>query len=53
MVDAEEVAEARSLISTSATDMPRPAASRAIPQPFTPPPMTKRSTVSDAFASVT
>ena len=46
MVDAEDVAEARSFISARVTDSPRPAASRAMPQPLIPPPMTKRSTVS-------
>ena len=33
---------------TGSTDQPRPAASRAIPQPFTPPPITARSTSSCA-----
>ena len=41
--EAEEVPEARSPISAKATDRPRPAASRAIPQPLIPPPMTKTS----------
>ena len=44
-VDAEDVAEARSFISAKATLYPRPAASRAIPQPFMPPPMMKISTL--------
>ena len=34
-----DVAEARSFISQRNTDQPRPAASRAMPQPLTPPPM--------------
>src|SRR5258706_700821 len=37
------VAEARSSCSTSMTRRPRPAASRAIPAPLMPPPMTSRS----------
>src|ERR1043165_8122164 len=37
------VAEARSSCSTSITRSPRPAASRAIPAPLMPPPITSRS----------
>src|SRR5712664_4327405 len=44
-VGREVVAEAKSSCSTSATESPRRAASRAIPAPMTPPPMTRRSTV--------
>jgi hypothetical protein len=36
LVEADEVAEARSFISASVTDSPRPAASRAMPQPLMP-----------------
>ena len=43
LVEAEEVAEARSFISARVTLRPRPAASRAMPQPLMPPPMMKRS----------
>ena len=49
--EADEVAEARSFISARATDMPRPAASRAMPQPLMPPPMMKRSTVPSSSGS--
>ena len=42
-VDAELVADARSLCSHSMTFKPRPAASRAMPAPLMPPPMTRRS----------
>src|SRR5918992_2951453 len=41
----------KSSFSTSATRMPRSAASRATPQPVTPPPMTSRSKVSLARAA--
>src|SRR6478752_6711459 len=41
----ELVAEARSFCSTRVTDMPRPAASRAMPAPLMPPPTTRRSMV--------
>src|SRR5690242_9121185 len=41
----ELVAEARSPCSTSVTDSPRPAASRAMPAPLMPPPMTRRSII--------
>src|SRR4051812_11736861 len=41
----EDVCEARSSFSTTITDSPRPAASRAMPMPLMPPPMTSRSTV--------
>jgi hypothetical protein len=40
---AEEVAEARSFFSISSTERPRPAASRAMPAPLMPPPITARS----------
>src|SRR5438105_15384553 len=40
---APEEPAAKSLFSTSATDSPRMAASRAMPVPLTPPPMTRRS----------
>jgi hypothetical protein len=39
LVEAEEVPLARSLFSASSTDSPRPAASRAMPHPWIPPPM--------------
>src|SRR5580658_9434697 len=42
--DADDVAPARSPRSTSRTERPRPAASRAIPTPLIPPPTTIRST---------
>src|SRR5437868_758723 len=42
--DADDVAPARSPRSTSRTERPRPAASRAIPTPLIPPPTTSRST---------
>src|SRR5690606_18322465 len=41
------VALARSAISTSSTLRPRPAASRAMPAPLMPPPMTSRSYSAD------
>ena len=41
--EADEVADARSPISTTDTERPRPAASRAIPHPLIPPPTIKRS----------
>ncbi|WP_242402661.1 hypothetical protein [Komagataeibacter kakiaceti] len=41
---ADEVWLARSSCSTSSTDAPRPAASRAMPVPLIPPPTTSRST---------
>src|SRR5437870_5900956 len=44
-VGRELVPEPKSSCSTSATDMPRSAASRAMPAPTIPPPMTRRSTV--------
>src|SRR5580692_7781512 len=43
LVLAEEVCAARSSCSHRITDRPRPAASRAIPQPLMPPPTTSRS----------
>ena len=45
LVEAEDVAPARSPISPRKTLRPRPWASRAMPQPFTPPPITARSYV--------
>src|SRR5438132_7346522 len=49
--DRELVPSARSPFSHRMTRKPRPAASRAIPAPLMPPPMTRRSTmpVSSAF----
>src|SRR5215218_382514 len=41
--DADDVPEPRSFCSTSITRKPRPAASRAIPAPLMPPPITSRS----------
>src|SRR5580658_9098535 len=46
--DADDVAPARSPRSTSITARPRPAASRAIPTPFIPPPTTNRSSMGAA-----
>src|SRR5436309_533943 len=43
LVDVEDVPEPRSLCSTSNTLRPRPAASRAMPTPLIPPPITARS----------
>src|SRR5580704_7367334 len=43
LVLADEVCAARSSCSHSITDSPRPAASRAMPQPLIPPPTTSRS----------
>src|SRR6185503_11097451 len=43
LVEAEEVPEARSCCSTSRTESPRPAASRAMPVPLMPPPTMARS----------
>src|SRR5580700_2816798 len=45
LLEAEEVAEARSPFSTSRTERPRPAASRAIPTPLMPPPTTSMSRI--------
>ena len=47
--DAEDVAPARSPRSTSSTDRPRPAASRAIPTPLIPPPTTNKSSGGPPF----
>src|SRR5688572_22915131 len=44
-VGREVVPEAKSSCSTRATESPRRAASRAMPAPMMPPPMTRRSTV--------
>ena len=43
LLEEDEVCCARSCCSHSATDRPRPAASRAMPAPLMPPPTTKRS----------
>src|SRR5262249_32245200 len=43
LVERDDVPPARSSCSSSTTEAPRPAASRAMPQPFTPPPITARS----------
>ena len=43
LVDDDEVAPPRSPASANATLRPRPVASRAIPHPLMPPPITKRS----------
>src|SRR5437762_12620917 len=43
LLDRLEVPEARSRASTRATRRPRDAASRAVPAPVTPPPMTRTS----------
>jgi hypothetical protein len=45
LVDQDDVPLAKSFISQRKTEFPRPAASRAIPQPLTPPPMIKRSKI--------
>src|ERR1700722_11640497 len=50
LLDALEVEEARSSFSQRYTDQPRPAASLAIPQPLTPPPMTAMSKVAPGGA---
>src|SRR3954463_3453427 len=49
--EAEEVAAPRSPFSTRTTDRPRPAASRAIPAPLMPPPMTRRSQFAAGMAA--
>lgn len=46
-----EVPLAKSSRSTSAVRSPRIAASRAVPQPVIPPPITSRSSVPDPIAS--
>src|SRR4051795_9774737 len=51
LLEAEEVALARSSFSTSSTLRPRPAASRAMPAPLMPPPMTRRSYAAWSMAS--
>src|SRR6478735_5810402 len=51
LVERDEVPPARSSCSNSTTEAPRPAASRAMPQPFTPPPIT--ATSKDCRASCT
>src|SRR5690348_7325949 len=51
LVLAEEVWEARSSCSQSRTEMPRPAASRAIPAPLMPPPTIRRSYVPECCMS--
>src|SRR5579883_3496030 len=47
LLEAEEVAPARSPISHRSTESPRPAASRAMPTPLIPPPTMRRSTGAD------
>src|SRR3954470_18151719 len=49
--EAEEVAAPRSPFSTRTTDRPRAAASRAIPAPLMPPPMTRRSQFAAGMAA--
>src|SRR5579863_3784339 len=44
LLEAEDVAPARSPCSTSRTESPRPTASRAMPVPLIPPPTISRST---------
>ena len=51
LVEADDVPLARSPFSASSTERPRPAASRAIPQPFTPPPMMAMSYIDRAAFS--
>src|SRR3954466_10448739 len=51
LLEAEEVALARSSFSASSTLRPRPAASRAMPAPLMPPPMTRRSYAASSMAS--
>jgi len=43
LVDQDDVPLAKSFISQRKTEFPRPAASRAMPQPLTPPPTMARS----------
>jgi hypothetical protein len=43
LVDQDDVPLAKSFISQRKTELPRPAASRAMPQPLIPPPMMARS----------
>ncbi|HTO63252.1 MAG TPA: hypothetical protein VMM15_18570 [Bradyrhizobium sp.] len=45
MVDQDDVPLAKSFISQRKTELPRPAASRAMPQPLMPPPMMARSKI--------
>jgi len=45
LVDHDDVPLAKSFISQRKTELPRPAASRAMPQPLTPPPMMARSKI--------
>ena len=51
LLEALDVEEARSSFSQRYTDQPRPAASLAIPQPFTPPPMMAMSNVAPGVAN--
>src|SRR5690349_14125806 len=51
--EADEVTLPRSPRSTSRTLRPRPAASRAIPVPLIPPPMTSRSTMGGDYSPCT
>src|SRR6202011_1868732 len=45
LVDHDAVPLAKSFISQRKTEFPRPAASRAMPQPLTPPPIIARSKI--------
>jgi hypothetical protein len=45
LVDQDDVPLAKSFISQRKTELPRPAASRAMPQPLIPPPMIARSKI--------
>src|SRR6201999_2209626 len=45
LVDQDDVPLAKSFISHRKTEFPRPAASRAMPQPLTPPPTIARSKI--------
>src|ERR1700739_5009320 len=45
LVDHDDVPLAKSFISQRKTEFPRPAASRAMPQPLTPPPIIARSKI--------
>jgi hypothetical protein len=50
LVDADDVPLARSFISQRKTELPRPAASRAMPHPLMPPPTIARSKTWDTNA---
>src|SRR3981189_3594304 len=51
LVDQDDVPLAKSFISHRKTELPRPAASRAMPQPLMPPPMIARSKIRSKDAS--